>query len=234
MKNKSYLHGYKLLKAFQLILFSVLEIFFVVYLYTHKTLKETVFADKNLFTLCLCLYILMALVYVFLIVDFVKIRELKDLNARINSIAYLDRQTGLPNRTGLNSLFAAYNANHNFDKVGICVTEISNIVSINEQYGKERGDEIIRDFTKVFESVGDRFGFVGRNSGNEFVTVIDPCTEGRMKEFLCTLDDEIASYKEATGMKEFCKIHSGYSLASSVEVSSFSELVATAYKSLRA
>lgn len=223
--------NYKLLKIIELSVFFVLEAVFLLILIFNKTLRTSIFVDKSLFTICAIMYANVLLVLLMLILDFFRLRDLKIEDHNLERLAFLDKKTGIPNRTSVNLLFDNYKTPDSLKGIGCVVSEISNIKEINEKFGKAAGDRVIADFSKLYEKSADGYGFVGRNGGNEYITIIEKCNPDRMMSFFKKLNEEIALYNKTASVSEI-DIHSEYVLFDSEEVTSFSELVAKAYKKL--
>jgi len=228
---KKTISRFRLVKVIELGFFFVLEVVFLIILISNKTMRSSIFVDRSLFILCAIMYLSILATLGFLIYDLIVLRKLKVENHNLENLAFLDRKTGIPNRTSVNLLFDNYKTVESMKGLACVLSEISNIREINDECGKFIGDKVIADFSRLYEKSAEGFGFVGRNGGNEFITVIEKCDENRVKKFTDTLDKNIASYNETNG-KCNVNIHSEYVLFDSEEVGSFSELVAKAYKKL--
>ena len=225
------LKNYKLLKIIEISVFFVAEAAFLLILVFNRTLRTSIFLDKSLFTLCTIMYITVLLVLLMFIIDFFRLRDLKIEDHNLERLAFLDKKTGIPNRTSVNLIFDNYKNTESLKGIGCVVSEIANIKEINEKFGKAAGDRVIADFSKLYEKSADGYGFVGRNGGNDYITIIEKCDPDRMMSFFKRLNEEIASYNKTASISEI-DIHSEYVLFDNEEVSSFSELVAKAYKKL--
>lgn len=223
--------NYRLIKLVELIVFFLLEVFFLVVLLVNKTLRSSIFVDRSLFILCTIMYISVLATLLMLVFDFIKIRDLKTADHALERTAFLDKKTGLPNRTGVNVMSESYSTPDSLKGVGCVVSEISNIKAINEALGKDTGDRIIRDFTKLLEKSAEKYGFVGRNGGNEYIAILDKCDANKMAGFLNELSAAVSEYNESYPSTAL-DIRSEHVLFDSEEVSSFSELVAKAYRKL--
>jgi len=227
---KKNVHRFKILKVIELSVFIILEVIFLIVLLTNKTMKSSIFVDKSLFTLCSVMYATIILSLSFLIYDFIKIRELKIQSHQLENLAYLDSKTGIPNRTSCSMFFDTHGSKDSLNGICCMVSEISNIKAINEANGKDVGDKVIRDFSNILESSAKDFGFVGRNGGNEFVTVIEKCTDEKLASFCKLLSNGIDEYNKHEPVS--IVVRSESVLFDKEEVSSFSELIAQAYKKL--
>ena len=227
---KKNVYRFKTLKVIELSVFVILEIIFLIAILTNKTMKTSIFVDKSLFTLCSIMYATIILSLAFLIYDFFKIRELKVQSHQLENLAYLDSKTGIPNRTSCSMFFDTHGSADSLTGICCMVSEISNIKAINETNGKDVGDKIIRDFSNILETSAKDFGFVGRNGGNEFITVIEKCDAEKLSSFRKLLDDNLNLYNSHEPVAIEIRLESV--LFDEEEVSSFSELIAQAYKKL--
>ena len=96
---KKNVQRFKTLKVIELCVFVILEIIFLIYILTNKTMKSSIFVDKSLFTLCSVMYATIIISLSFLVYDFIKLREFKIQSHELENLAYLDSKTGIPNRT---------------------------------------------------------------------------------------------------------------------------------------
>lgn len=142
----------------------------------------------------------------------------------LNRAAYLDNLTGIPNRYSCDLIFDSYKTEESIADIGCCVLTISNLLDVNQIKSHDEGDTIIQNFCDLLEGVGDRYGFVGRNGGNEFLIVINHCNDTLMNEFLEQLSEELASYNQLHTNQ--LKIAYEYALNQKEHVSRFADLVA--------
>ena len=227
---KKNVQRFKTLKVIELSFFVVIEIIFLILIMTNKTMKTSIFVDRSLFTLCSVMYATILLSLAFLIYDFLKLRELKIQSHELENLAYLDSKTGIPNRTSCSMFFENHGSQDSLNGICCMVSEISNIKEINESEGKDFGDKVIRDFSAILEASAKDYGFVGRNGGNEFITVIEKCTDEKLAAFKKALAAGIEDYNKAESVD--LDIRSEAVLFDKEEVSNFSELIAKAYKKL--
>ena len=166
----------------------------------------------------------------FLVYDFFKLREFRIQSHELENLAYLDSKTGIPNRTSCSIFFEEHGTKDSLNGICCMVSEISNIKSINESEGKDFGDKVIRDFSAILEASAKDYGFVGRNGGNEFITVIEKCTDEKLATYKSTLTAGIDEYNRNEAVD--LVVRSEAVLFDKEEVSNFSELIAKAYKKL--
>lgn len=225
---KKNLHSFKVLKVIELSAFAVLEALFLTVLFANKTISSSIFVDRSLFRLCAIMYFTILLCLAFLIYDFFKLRELKIQAHELENIAYFDQKTGIPNRESVSRLFGNYKDTENMHGVACFITKISNIKEINEKLGKESGDRVIRDFSRLFESTGKAYGFVGRNGGNEFITIIEHCDNSKVNTYLDLLKRSLSEYNKGNEDTPI-SIRTEYLLYDEHPVDDFSKLIADVY-----
>lgn len=229
---KKYIHGYKCLKVFELSFLLILELIFLFILVSNKALRSSIFVDKSLFILCSILYFTVIVSFAFLLIDFVKLKELKRLDHELENIAYIDSKSGIPNRTSCDIFFETYTTAASMRGIGLVITEISNLKEINAQNGKDFGNHSIVEFSQILEKSSEGYGFIGRNGGNEFITVISNCNDDRVKAYFEELKKNISRYND-TVEKGQLVLHSEYVLYDNEQTENFSDLISRAYTKLK-
>lgn len=181
--------------------------------------------------LCILLCVFMLFSFVCIIVDFRQLKKSLSDNDDLNRLAYLDTLTGIPNRISCDIMFQHYeNAESSVIlNLGSSLISITNLSLINEALGREKGNFLIQDFAMLFDRVGSKYGFVGRNGGNEFLIVIEDCTKEKMQHFLEDLSNEVKDYNEKSNhMPVTYKSNSVYN--SELNKTVFADIIAQLYK----
>jgi len=228
----NYLKTYKIFKIIQLILLIIFFLTFVIYLKLDPTLRNNIFTNSNLLTICVFLWAFMIFCFISLILDLSQLEKSITDNHTLNRTAYLDSLTGIPNRQSCDIIFEKYENEKSISDIGCALINISNLSLINEALGRNKGNSLIQDFASVFETVGDRYGFVGRNGGNEFLIVVEKCSDEKMNNFLSDLSDAVKEYNENSNQIPVT-YKSNYVLNSIQKKTSFGELIASLYKEKR-
>ncbi len=222
--------SYKIFKIIQLIVLIVFAVAFFCYLHFDPVLKNNLYSNKNLLTICVFLWAFMIYSAISLFFDFMQIeRNIVDVHS-LNETAYLDRLTRLPNRNTVDLLIDNYRDRDISDTAGALIT-ISNLAEINARKGREAGDESILTFSKAFEQVGNRYGFIGRNGGNEFLIVIENCDSDKMQSFVNDLGREIQTAFGVLKPEDIpVKISFNFAFNSEEKVATMTELISRMYK----
>lgn len=227
MSNDRY-RNFKIFKLVQLTLLVLFGITFFCYLKVDPLLRNNIFSNKNLLTICVFLWAFMLYSAVCLISDFSQLqKEIIEIH-KLNQAAYLDTLTGLPNRNGCDVIINKYTSRRDVSMIGCALIELPRIDEINVSNGRLFGDRYIHDFAKMFEPLGNKYGFTGRNSGNEFLLIIDDCPAEKMQEFISSLNGEIERYNEQHG-EPAMEIRIGYILNEQEGLKSFLSIISTLY-----
>lgn len=231
MQEQKSIKKYRIAKIIQLILLAGIELTFFLTLILNKSLSRQVYSSRQLFFLCAITWILMLFSLFCLIYDFYKLRSLTAESHLFNQAAYLDGLTGIPNRHSLDIVFQTYTTPESLEGTACAMFSIDNLKTINQTVGHEAGDRLIQDFCNIFEEIGDNFGFIGRNGGNEFVTVIENSSHESMKSFLTRLENSIRLYN-AEHTEAPILLRSAYTLYAEAKVQAFTQLLAVTYNKL--
>lgn len=231
MQEKKIVKSFRVAKMIQFCILLLIEIVFFAVLLSHPSMSKSIYGNPPLFLLCAVIWALTIFHLVCLLSDFIRLRSFAQESHALNKVAYLDDLTGIPNRHGLDVIFRTYSTPESMESVGCYITTIDNLVAINEKLGRQTGNDTIQAFCSVLEKVGDAYGTVGRNGGNEFLCVINQCTEDIMKQFSDCLNAEIVSYNEIHPQAPI-QLRSAYILNSSEKKTIFSELLSATYNKL--
>ena len=93
-------------------------------------------------------------------------------NRILQKKVYLDEATGLPNKNKCEEILNAPDPIPADELVAMCVFDLNNLRTINNNLGHDKGDEYIRSFAiQLREAVPEEF-FAGRDGGDEFIAVL--------------------------------------------------------------
>lgn len=233
MQEKKFMKTFRISKIIQLCVLCVIELVFFLILLRNPSLSRQLYRSQPLFALCAAVWVLMLFHFLCLIHDFLKLRSLTKETHALNQIAYLDSLTGIPNRSGLDTLFRVYSSPESIKDIGCCLMTIDNLSSVNDTVGRAAGDTLICDFCSLLEEAGESIGTVGRNSGNEFLFVMDNCTSDSMEQFLNLLTQKTEAYNQTHPLAPISLRHA-YILNSEAHADSLSLLLVATYNKLYA
>lgn len=194
MNEKNIAKTLKTVKLVQLIVALCIDLAFCFLFFLNKSLRHTVFVNSTLTVICIAVWLTMLCFFIFIMIDLALCSKLTVKSHELSKLAYLDNMTGIPNRHSLDLLFNQYSTPKSLENVCCCMLGIQNISDINEKQGREKGDRLLQDFSLLLEEIGDQYGFVARNSGNEFVLLMDECCESKFDSFYDSFTTRVAAY----------------------------------------
>ncbi len=227
MKTDRY-HNFKIFKLIQLILLVLFGIVFFSYLNLDPLLRDNIYSNRNLLTICVFLWAFMLYAAVCIIADFNQLQKEIIESHKLNQRAYLDSLTGLPNRNGCDMMFDKYTLKRDLGKMGCALIELPTIDQVNVSHGRLAGDKYIHDFATIFELTASGYGFAGRNSGNEFLLIIEDCPAEKMQEFIAKLQKAVDVYNEKEP-DPLMEVRLGYVLNEQEGLKNFPSLISTLY-----
>jgi diguanylate cyclase (GGDEF)-like protein len=101
-------------------------------------------------------------------------RQLESANAQLQELAQCDGLTGLLNRRYWEQCLAHEFARHlRYDiATSLVIFDIDHFKSVNDTYGHQAGDEVIREVARVTKQLARETDFAGRYGGEEFVVLL--------------------------------------------------------------
>ena len=105
-------------------------------------------------------------------------KELKAKIAELEHVTVVDSLTGLFNQRYLyDTLRREYNRSDRFNlKLSLIIMDIDNFKDINDTFGHQRGDEIIKEVAKLLQVMLRGYDFAVRYGGDEFIIVLSQNT----------------------------------------------------------
>lgn len=105
-------------------------------------------------------------------------------NRILQKKVYLDEATGLPNKNKCEEILDGAEAAENGENIAVCVFDLNNLRTINNNLGHEKGDEYIRSFAILLREAVPGEHFVGRDGGDEFIAVLKGLDDKGIRECL--------------------------------------------------
>ncbi|WP_029322165.1 GGDEF domain-containing protein [Butyrivibrio sp. AE3004] len=164
-----------------------------------------------------------------ILTDFIILKKSSDIVRELNDLSYLDRLTGLPNRYSIDRISQKYDSPEKLSDLGCVLLVISNLKEINKENGRAGGDRIISDFCAILESVGTQYGLIGRNSGNEFLVIIEECDDNTLELFTGELERRVRNHNTISPELPIVLSYSAV-LSKDLSADHFYTLITGAYK----
>lgn len=112
----------------------------------------------------------------------------------LEKMAYTDELTGIANRRRCEEEWDRIEQNDNY---GILAFDLNHLKKMNDTYGHESGDKLIRSFAECIQSAFGRHATVGRMGGDEFIVIFEDMTGIDIEEQLESYKKELAKCNKA-------------------------------------
>ena len=152
-------------------------------------------------------------------------------NKILQKKVYLDEATGLPNKNKCEEILNETGPVPENELVAMCVFDLNNLRTINNNLGHDKGDEYIRSFAiQLREAVPEEF-FAGRDGGDEFIAVLKGLDHEGVRKCLQNIRNQAAEYSRQHPEMPI-SYAAGYALSSDFEGSTMRELFRLADKNM--
>ncbi len=112
----------------------------------------------------------------------------------IDYFLYVDKTVGLPNRARCD-VYIGEKADRLLEENFSCLAmKMESLNDISRAYGRETGDQVLRDFAQIVKSFGDLYGFVGHNGGGNFIAFFPNCPASKVNIILQAIDRQVSEY----------------------------------------
>ncbi len=133
--------------------------------------------------------------------------RLNELMEQLADLAMRDELTGLYNRRYVMDVLARQKAlaDRGHLSFTLCYCDLDHFKRINDRYGHQTGDQVLKDFATVAESVVRSVDFVARLGGEEFLLVLvgaDEDTAERVATRLCERTRMLAMIRQAPDYRQ--------------------------------
>lgn len=129
-------------------------------------------------------------------------QRLAAANDRLSNAAYLDKHTGIFNKTRCEELL--YNPAPLDFTTACLMFDVNYLKKINDTMGHQAGDDMLRAFAQLLKKAVPPTGFVGRFGGDEFIVILRDVTPGDVDAFLQKLADMTAAHNASS--TQFMKV----------------------------
>lgn len=131
-----------------------------------------------------------------------------------------DRATGLYNRNKCNEIIRYAND----IKSTVIMFDVNNLKYINDTFGHEAGDTVLKAFADVMRSCIPAGNFLGRSGGDEFLAIIHNNDENRIKAIIDDINYQINEYNKHSGNEYKLSVASGYALSDETDSKTYREM----------
>lgn len=81
------------------------------------------------------------------------------------------------------------------ERHAILFTDLDNFKPINDEFGHSAGDKVLVDVVEIFKKCIRKSDVVVRVGGDEFVILLENCSESKVKEIAIAILDRLSDYK---------------------------------------
>ncbi len=114
----------------------------------------------------------------------------------VDYFRYVDKTVQLPNRTRCDAYIGEW-ANRVLDENFACMAlKMDSLSTLSAEYGRETGDEVLKDFAAILKSFGKLYGFVGYNGSGVFFAFFPDCSAEKLSVILEALERQVAKYNK--------------------------------------
>ena len=170
--------------------------------------------------------LLMLMLTVILFVLFIQIIGEVKLNKKLNAIAYIDPNTGLPNRRSCEHELSKGEIFGEKEAVCCFMFDLNNLKEVNDTLGHSYGDLLISSFATILHRAAPKGMFVGRIAGDEFMGILRNTTEEEINAFAEALKaEQIALKNNPTNYAISVSYAMGYAFSKEYQKSSLRKLL---------
>ncbi len=223
--SKDYYKQHKFFKTIQLILLVLFAVTFFCLLYFDPLIKNNIYSNRNLLTICVFIWAFMIYSAICIIFDFKQLGNYVVEHNRLNQSLYVDNLTNLYNRNALDKMIEDYSTEKDISNLGCTLLTISNLDEINSNYGREAGDKVIKSFSSTINNACQKYGVIFRNGGNEFLSVIENCDMNTIESFAKDLNNAMSSEEN-----HMIELSFAYILNANEGLASFTDIISKLYR----
>ena len=101
------------------------------------------------------------------------VQELRRANERLQKMSFTDEMTGIFNyRFIRKQLDTEIQRSQRYEKpLSICIIDIDHFKEINDAFGHQSGDQVLKDLARILSQCTRSVDYVGRYAGDEFVII---------------------------------------------------------------
>lgn len=164
-------------------------------------------------------------------VELVRALRTAALNRALQKKVYLDEATGLPNKNKCEEVLGRSGPIEADKPVAVCVFDLNNLRTINNNLGHEKGDEYIRSFAQQLAKEASDTCFVGRDGGDEFIAVLQQADRKGVEACLRSIRTHADEYSQANPAMPI-SYAAGYALSSDFDAPTMRDLFRQADKNM--
>lgn len=135
----------------------------------------------------------MIFIFILIVAFYINLTQKMMKEAERNSLiksAYTDELTQLYNRRYCSEHMNKIDSDKNSEYAVICF-DLNNLKIVNDTYGHSKGDILIKSAADVILKTFQKYGFVGRMGGDEFIAVLNTLKEKEIEKLMVKFNNNI-------------------------------------------
>ena len=112
----------------------------------------------------------------------------------IDYFRYVDKTVQLPNRARCDAYIDEWSDRVLDEDFSCVVLRMDSLSSLSGKYGREAGDEVLKNFAMILKSFGDLYGFAGYNGSGIFFTFFPDCSSEKLDLVLEAIRSQVTKY----------------------------------------
>lgn len=135
--------------------------------------------SRDVFSINLFSSIVACFVFCYIAMNLYEFRISESIaKGKLKVLAGIDKLTGLYNKGNMENLCVEYFDKHD-ENVAILIIDFDNFKIVNDTFGHQQGDQVLKAFGSVLKSCTSEEDYVGRIGGDEFMIMVikDPSVE---------------------------------------------------------
>ena len=125
---------------------------------------------------------------------YLRTASLKRRAQMLNTLAYVDILTQIPNRASCEKEISDYRDSPVNGSVAVLMFDMNNLKNVNDAMGHQGGDKLISEFGRILATEAKEFGFIGRYGGDEFLGLFPGADQATVERYLMQVNTKIVSY----------------------------------------
>ena len=114
----------------------------------------------------------------------------------IDYFRYVDKTVQLPNRAGCDAYIDEWSGRVLNENFSCLVLKMDSLSSLSSEYGRETGNEVLKDFAAILKSFGDLYGFTGYNGSGIFFAFFPNCSAEKLEVILEAIARQVMKYNK--------------------------------------
>lgn len=154
--------------------------------------------DNKLSLIIIGIFIILVIISTIILIKKIKPKKKKITISKEDKLKYIDMLTSLKNRNYLNDSMEKWDSSEVYPQA-IIVVDLNNVAYINDNYGHEEGDNIIKEAASILIKTQIENTEIMRTNGNEFLIYMVEYDEKQVVTYIRKLNKELKDLKHGFG-----------------------------------